>query len=101
MTYIVTPNADNPMDIPHYRWLAYPEGSFVEDTARYGATPEQAFLSLVDAPTSDFPVEDVVRVLEDVSAFLARFKGSNVKETIYLSQLVANVLVKVKQVENV
>lgn len=50
---------------------------------------------------SDFPREDVVRVLEDVAAFLCRFKGSDVKETIYLSQLVANVLVKVKQTESV
>ena len=50
---------------------------------------------------SDFPREDVVRVLEDVQAFLGRFKGSDVKETIYLSQLVANVLVKVKQTESV
>ena len=50
---------------------------------------------------SDFPREDVVRVLEDVAAFLGRFKGSDVKETIYLSQLVANVLAKVKQTENI
>ena len=50
---------------------------------------------------SDFPREDVVRVLEDVQAFLSRFKGSDVKETIYLSQLVANVLAKVKQTENI
>jgi hypothetical protein len=50
---------------------------------------------------SDFPREDVVRVLEDVQAFLGRFKGSDVKETIYLSQLVANVLAKVKQTENI
>lgn len=46
---------------------------------------------------SDFPREDVVRVLEDIEAFLGRFKGSDVKETIYLSQLVANVLAKVKE----
>jgi hypothetical protein len=50
---------------------------------------------------SDFPREDVVRVLEDVQAFLGRFKGSDIKETIYLSQLVANVLAKVKQEEKV
>jgi len=35
---------------------------------------------------SDFPREDVVRVLEDVQAFLGRFKGSDVKETIYRCQ---------------
>lgn len=99
--YIVTPNIDNPLDIPQYRWMAYPQNSYVEDTAVYGTTPEEAFLSLVEAPTSDFPVEDIVRVLEDVQAFLGRFKGSDVKETIYLSQLVANVLVKVKQTESV
>lgn len=45
----------------------------------------------------NFPREDVVRVLEDVEAFLGRLKGSDVKETIYLSQLVANVLAKVKE----
>ena len=47
---------------------------------------------------SDFPREDVVRVLEDVEAFLSRFKGSegHVKEAIYLAQLVSNVLAKVK-----
>lgn len=50
---------------------------------------------------SDFPREDVVRVLEDVQSFLSRFKGSDVKETIYLSQLVTNVLAKVKQTESI
>jgi hypothetical protein len=49
----------------------------------------------------DFPREDVVRVLEDVQSFLSRFKGSDVEETIYLSQLVTNVLAKVKQTENI
>lgn len=48
---------------------------------------------------SDFPREDVVRVLEDVQAFLSSFKGSEgrVGEAVHLAQLVNNVLAKVKQ----
>lgn len=48
---------------------------------------------------SDFPREDVVRVLEDVQAFLSRFNGSReqVREAVHLAQLVTNVLAKVKQ----
>lgn len=46
---------------------------------------------------SDFPKEDVVRVLEDVQAFLCSFRGSEgrVGEAVHLAQLVNNLLVKV------
>lgn len=95
MTYIVTPNIQNFYDSVHHRWMAYPENAAVEDEAVYAATPEEALQILLGGARSDFPVEDVVRVLEDVQSFLNRFKGFDVKETIYLSQLVANVLAKV------
>jgi hypothetical protein len=47
--YIVTPNIQNPYDVPTYRWMAYPEGKAIEDTAEYGSTPEEALASLLDA----------------------------------------------------
>jgi hypothetical protein len=52
---------------------------------------------------SDFPKEDVVRVLEDVQAFLCSFRGSEgrVGEAVHLAQLVNNLLVKVKHRESV
>lgn len=97
--YIVTPNIQNPYDSLHHRWMAYPEGSAVEDAAVYAATPEEALQNLLDLSVSAFPVDDVVRVLEDVQAFLSSFKGSEgrVGEAVHLAQLVNNVLAKVKQ----
>jgi hypothetical protein len=48
---------------------------------------------------SDFPREDVVRVLEDVQAFLSSFKGfeGRVGEAVHLAQLVSNLLAKVSK----
>lgn len=46
--YIVTPNIQNPYDVPQYRWLAYPEKTAMEDTAQYGETPEAALALLLD-----------------------------------------------------
>jgi hypothetical protein len=46
--YIVTPNIQNVYDVPSYRWMAYPEGKAVEDTAQYGRTPEEALALLLD-----------------------------------------------------
>jgi hypothetical protein len=46
--YIVTPNIQNPYDSVHHRWMAYPEGSAIEDTAVYAATPEEALTLLLD-----------------------------------------------------
>jgi hypothetical protein len=95
--YIVTPNIQNPYDSLHHRWMAYPEGSAVEDTAVYAATPEEALQNLLDLSVSAFPVGDVVRVLEDIQAFLGSFRGSEgrVGEAVHLAQLVNNLLVKV------
>ena len=47
--YIVTPNIQNPYDSVHHRWMAYPEGTAVEDTAVYAATPEEALSALLDS----------------------------------------------------
>ena len=47
--YVVTPNIENPYDVPGYRWMAYLEGSAIEDTAQYGATPEEALTALLEA----------------------------------------------------
>ena len=46
--YIVTPNIQNPYDVPQFRWMAYPEKTAIEDTAQYGETPEAALALLLD-----------------------------------------------------
>ena len=91
----------NPLNLAQYRFIAVPKGGCAEDDCGYGATPEEAIEHLREVmgeDMSDFPREEVVRVLEDVQAFLSSFKGldGHVPEALQLAQLVSNVLVKVK-----
>jgi len=78
----------NPLNLAQYRFIAVPKGGCAEDDCGYGATPEEAIEHL----------EEVVRVLEDVQAFLSSFKGlgGDVSEAVQLAQLVSNVLAKCK-----
>jgi hypothetical protein len=91
----------NPLHLPDHWYIAVPKGGCAEDVCAYGGTPEEAIEALkelIGEDMSDFPREEVVRVLEDVQAFLSSFKGlgGDVSEAVQLAQLVSNVLVKVK-----
>ena len=91
----------NPLNLAQYRFIAVPKGGCAEDDCGYGATPEEAIEHLREVmgeDMSDFPREEVVRVLEDVQAFLGSFKGldGRVPEAVQLAQLVSNVLAKCK-----
>jgi hypothetical protein len=91
----------NPLNLAQYRFIAVPQGGCAEDDCGYGATPEEAIEHLREVmgeDMSDFPREEVVRVLEDVQAFLGSFKGldGRVPEALQLAQLVSNVLAKCK-----
>jgi hypothetical protein len=91
----------NPLNLAQYRFIAVPQGGCAEDDCGYGATPEEAIEHLREVmgeDMSDFPREEVVRVLEDVQAFLSSFKGldGHVPEALQLAQLVSNVLAKCK-----
>ena len=91
----------NPLNLAQYRFIAVPQGGCAEDDCGYGATPEEAIEHLREVmgeDMSDFPREEVVRVLEDVQAFLSSFKGldGRVPEALQLAQLVSNVLAKCK-----
>jgi len=91
----------NPLNLAQYRFIAVPKGGCAEDDCGYGATPEEAIEHLREVmgeDMSDFPREEVVRVLEDVQAFLGSFKGldGRVPEALQLAQLVSNVLAKCK-----
>jgi len=91
----------NPLNLAQYRFIAVPQGGCAEDDCGYGATPEEAIEHLREVmgeDMSDFPREEVVRVLEDVQAFLGSFKGlgGRVPEAVQLAQLVSNVLAKCK-----
>lgn len=91
----------NPLNLAQYRFIAVPKGGCAEDDCGYGATPEEAIEHLREVmgdDMSDFPREEVVRVLEDVQAFLSSFKGldGHVPEALQLAQLVSNVLAKCK-----
>ena len=92
---------DNPLRLAQYRFIAVPKGGCAEDDCGYGATPEEAIEHLREVmgeDMGDFPREEVVRVLEDVQAFLSSFKGldGHVPEAVQLAQLVSNVLSKCK-----
>jgi hypothetical protein len=91
----------NPLHLPDHWYIAVPKGGCVEDVCAYGGTPEEAIEALkelIGEDMSDFPREEVVRVLEDVQAFLSSFKGlgGDVSEAVQLAQLVSNVLSKCK-----
>ncbi|NBS70186.1 hypothetical protein EBT31_14930 [bacterium] len=91
----------NPLNLAQYRFIAVPQGGCVEDDCGYGATPEEAIEHLREVmgeDMSDFPRDEVVRVLEDVQAFLSSFRGlgGDVSEAVQLAQLVSNVLAKCK-----
>jgi hypothetical protein len=91
----------NPLHLPDHWYIAVPKGGCAEDDCGYGATPEEAIEHLREVmgeDMSDFPREEVVRVLEDVQAFLGSFKGldGRVPEAVQLAQLVSNVLAKCK-----
>ena len=91
----------NPLNLAQYRFIAVPKGGCAEDDCGYGATPKEAIEHLREVmgdDMSDFPGEEVVRVLEDVQAFLSSFKGldGHVPEALQLAQLVSNVLAKCK-----
>jgi hypothetical protein len=92
---------DNPLHLPDHWYIAVPKGGCAEDVCAYGGTPEkaiEALKELIGEDMSDFPREEVVRVLEDVQAFLSSFKGlgGDVSEAVQLAQLVSNVLAKCK-----
>jgi hypothetical protein len=92
---------DNPLHLPDHWYIAVPKGGCAEDVCAYGGTPEEAIEALkelIGDDVSDFPREEVVRVLEDVQAFLSSFKGldGHVPEALQLAQLVSNVLAKCK-----
>jgi hypothetical protein len=92
---------DNPLHLPDHWYIAVPKGGCAEDVCAYGGTPEEAIEALkelIGEDMSDFPREEVVRVLEDVQAFLSSFKGlgGDVSEAVQLAQLVSNVLAKCK-----